>query len=292
MSKLNQQFQLSDGRRLGYDEYGPSTGRPLFYIHGSPSARVEFTLFGSEMLLQALNVRLIAVDRPGMGLSDFQPNRRLLDFPNDLLALADGLHIERFGLLAYSLGGPYGMACAFAIPERLTKVGIVSGAALLTKPELMQHINAGTRRYLNFPRENPVASHIFLWMMNVMVRLAPKVMVANAASFLPKPDRAIMDDPEIQTRFVKMLRQALRQGTRGPFHEALLTISEWGFCLPGIQIPILLWHGEADQNIPVAMARHVASRIPQCAATFYPDEGHLSMFKKNAAEIMGKLVKS
>ena len=106
MSELNQQMQLPDGRRLGYDERGPSNGKPLFYFHGSPSSRVESTLYVSEDLLQSLNVRLIAVDRPGMGLSDFQPNRRILDCSQDVVALADHLNIERFAILAYSLGGP------------------------------------------------------------------------------------------------------------------------------------------------------------------------------------------
>lgn len=100
MPRLNQQFQPPDGRRLGFDEYGAPDGKPLFYFHGSPSSRLEARLYLSEDLLQSLDVRLIAVDRPGMGLSDFQPNRRLLDFPKDLLALADHLKIDRFATLA------------------------------------------------------------------------------------------------------------------------------------------------------------------------------------------------
>lgn len=128
MSNLNQQFQLPDGRKLGYDERGALDGKPLFYLHGSPSSRVESELYVSDELLHSLGVHLIAVDRPGMGLSDFQPNRHLLDWSNDVIAFADHLNLERFSILAYSLGGPYGMACAHAIPERLTKVGIVSGA--------------------------------------------------------------------------------------------------------------------------------------------------------------------
>ena len=101
MSRLNQQLRLPDGRRLGYNEYGPPDGAPLFYFHGAPTARLEFELYGSEILLQSLQVRVIAADRPGMGLSDFQPGRRLLDWPTDVLALADHLKIERFPILAY-----------------------------------------------------------------------------------------------------------------------------------------------------------------------------------------------
>ncbi|PJB65604.1 MAG: hypothetical protein CO094_09585 [Anaerolineae bacterium CG_4_9_14_3_um_filter_57_17] len=198
MSKLNQRFQLPDGRRLGYDEHGAPDGAPIFYLHGLPSSRLEAKLYLSEDLLQSLNVRLIAVDRPGMGLSDFQPKRRLLDFPRDLLALADHLNIERFSILAYSLRGPYGLACAFAIPERLHKVGIVSGAALFTESELMANINGGTRKFLTMPREKPFLSRLFLWMMlGVMPRVAPKQFIAGAASVLPEADRAVVSDPEI-----------------------------------------------------------------------------------------------
>jgi pimeloyl-ACP methyl ester carboxylesterase len=82
----------------------------------------------------------------------------------------------------------------------------------------------------------------------------------------------------------------MSQGTGGAFHESLLTVTNWGFRLQDINIPVLLWHGEADQNIPVEMARFAARAIPQCEATFYPDEGHLSLFKKQAEEILRALV--
>ena len=251
MTKLNQRFQLPDGRKLGYDEYGAPDGAPIFYLHGSPSSRLEVKLYVSEDLLQSLNVRLIAVDRPGMGLSDFQQNRQLLDFPRDVLALADHLGIERFSVLAYSLGGPYGLACAFAISERLHKVGIVSGAALFTEPELMTNINEGTRKFLTMPREKPFLSRLFLWMMlGVMPRVAPKQFIAGAAAVLPEADRAVVSDPEIQKRFLNAVHEAMRQGTRGAFHESLLSVTDYGFRLQEIQTPIHLWHGEAGSKHP------------------------------------------
>lgn len=292
MSELNQQMQLPDGRRLGYDERGPSNGKPLFYFHGSPSSRIESTLYVSEGSLQSLNVRLIAVDRPGMGLSDFQPNRRLLDWSQDVLVLADHLKIEHFAILAYSLGGPYGLACAHAIHDRLTKVGIVSGSAMFTEPELLKNINEGTRRFLNMPRENPLASRLFLGMvLGIMPRIAPNKFIAQANSFLPAPDREIvLPDTEFQMGFIRMVREAMQQGTRGAFHESLLTITDRGFRLQDIQTPILLWHGESDRNIPVEMAHYAATAIPKCEAEFYPNEGHLSLLKKNVEKIIRKLV--
>jgi pimeloyl-ACP methyl ester carboxylesterase len=292
MSRLNQQFQLTGGRRLGYDERGATDGRPVFYFHGSPSSRIEAALYLSDDLLESCNIRLVALDRPGLGLSDFQPDRRLLDWPWDVLALADHLKIERFTILAYSLGGPYGLACAFAIPQRLEKVGIVSGAAMFTEPDLVKNINEGTRKFLTMPRDKPWLARLFLWtVMGVMPRVAPDRFIAQANSLLPAPDRRIVrDDREFQKGFLRMVREAMRQGTRGAFHESLLTVTGWEFPLQNINTPTLLWHGEADQNIPVEMARFAASAIPKCEAKFCPGEGHLSLFKKHTGVILRTLV--
>jgi pimeloyl-ACP methyl ester carboxylesterase len=86
-----------------------------------------------------------------------------------------------------------------------------------------------------------------------------------------------------------MVREATRQGIRGAYHESLLAITNWGFRLQDIQMPVMLWHGEADQNVPVEMARYMATAIPKCEAKFYPNEGHLSMFKRNVEEIIRAL---
>lgn len=294
MSSLNQHIRLSDGRKLSYDERGPSSGKALFYFHGSPSCRTESNLFVGAALLASLEVRLIAIDRPGFGSSDPQSGRRILDWPQDVLALADHLQIERFSILAYSLGGPYGLACAFAIPDRLDRVGIVSGAALFTDTERMAQVNPRTRSFLTLPREKPWAARIFLAiMLGWMPRLAPEKFIAAAASALPAPDqKTVLSDPEFRRGFLDMVRTAVQGGTGAAYRESLLAVTDWGFRLEDIRMPVHLWHGALDQNIPVEMAHHAARAIPACDASFYPEEGHLSLFKNHAAEILRRLTEA
>ena len=98
MSKTYQQLRLA-GRLLAYDEHGAADGTPIFYFHGSPSTRLEWHLFGSEALARKLNVRVIVPDRPGLGRSDFQPGRRISDWPADVIALADHLALAALPLL-------------------------------------------------------------------------------------------------------------------------------------------------------------------------------------------------
>jgi pimeloyl-ACP methyl ester carboxylesterase len=114
---------------LPMSEHGPSDGSPLFYFHGSPGSRLAWKLFAEPGLAEELGIRLIVPDRPSLGHSDFQPRRTLGDWPTDITPLADHLGLTQFAVLGYSGGGPYALACALKIPERLTPVGIVSGTA-------------------------------------------------------------------------------------------------------------------------------------------------------------------
>src|SRR5690242_4253772 len=90
----NNQIRLKDGRKLGYAEYGDPKGKPLFFFHGFPTSR--FHAKRTDQAAKELGIRVIAPDRPGFGLSDFQIGRTLLDFPDDVLELANYLGIKKF----------------------------------------------------------------------------------------------------------------------------------------------------------------------------------------------------
>jgi hypothetical protein len=61
---------LSDGRTLGYAEYGNLFWCPLFFFHGQPGNRLF--RHPDEELAASLGLHLITMGRPGYGLSDFQ----------------------------------------------------------------------------------------------------------------------------------------------------------------------------------------------------------------------------
>lgn len=88
---------LPDGRKLGYSQYGLATGKPIFYCHGLPGSRVEAGHLHEAAV--ETGARIIATDRPGMGLSTFQPGRTVLDHPKDLEHLATHLKINKYGVM-------------------------------------------------------------------------------------------------------------------------------------------------------------------------------------------------
>ena len=137
-SNYAQHIILKDGRKLGYAEYGATEGRPILYFHGFPGSRLDLPLCVTNDIATDLNVRIIAIDRPGIGLSDFKRKRTFLDWPDDVVELADERSLDRFSVLGMSGGGPYAVVCAYMIPERLTSVGIVSGMGPANAPGIKQ----------------------------------------------------------------------------------------------------------------------------------------------------------
>src|SRR6266508_5640095 len=121
------ELRLADGRTLAYAEYGRPDGQPIIYCHGSPSLRVEGDLFLHSATLADLGLRVIVPDRPGMGRSDFQPGRRIVDWPSDVLELARALEFDTFAVLGSSGGAPYAAACGALIPDRVRIVGLLGG---------------------------------------------------------------------------------------------------------------------------------------------------------------------
>ncbi|KAL1892775.1 hypothetical protein Sste5346_006858 [Sporothrix stenoceras] len=122
----SQTVTLPDGRTLGFAEYGAPEGAPVIYFHGFPSNRLEGS--AADKLAKQHKVRLLCLDRPGYGLSTLQPGRRMLDWPDDVMAFASAQSLPTFGVLGASGGGPYVLACASKLPAGvLTHVGVMCG---------------------------------------------------------------------------------------------------------------------------------------------------------------------
>jgi pimeloyl-ACP methyl ester carboxylesterase len=289
MTRSNQTVLLTDGRRLGYDEYGPANGGPLFYFHGTPSSRKDWHSLGNDDLPEKLGVRVIVADRPGMGLSDFQPNRRISDWPADIAALADALRIERFAVFGYSGGGPYALACAQKMPQRLTAAGIAAGEGPVDQPGIYDGINPQALEFMRMAREKPRQFRMIWNMVCAMARYAPHLLARRGGFFtgLPEADKVVTQKhPELGQALYAAMIESVRGGTRGPQWDAALAVSSWDFPINNISIPIHLWQGEDDRNVSPAAGRYFARTIPVCHATFLPGEGHISLVVNHLEKIL------
>jgi len=285
----NLTFELKDGRNLGYTDLGSPEAKPLFHFHGFPGSRLEVAIFEDRIVQN--NIRLIGIDRPGMGLSDFKKDRTILDWPDDVVELADALGINKFAIEGISGGGPYAAACAYKIPDRLTTCGIISGLGPMDL-EVEEKIKS-IRRLSFVIRRMP-------WLFKLMISFqsrglkdlekAERKMRETIKKF-PEQDRKVMDDPKLLSLFFRESAEAFRQGNKGVFYEGRLYAKPWGFNPEDIspKLKVYIWHGEVDEAVPVAMGRSMCKAIPNCEGKFYPNDGHYSTIFKYFEEIVNAL---
>lgn len=272
-----------DGRRLSYTEWGDPAGRPVLEFRGLPSSR-----WGDAIDLAVLaraGVRRITVDRPGVGFSDPQLGRTLLDWPADVRALADTLGVGTFAVLGTSGGGPYAAACAVALHDRVSRAVLVSGLGPLDRSEALRGMNRGEAATMILARRAPMLAQCIVGAAVAAERLRPGTVYKGLLKALPEVDRRVAAQPRVRASLADSYALAFRQGVRGQVHDWAIIASPWVFRPEDIDVPVQLYHGGLDDRVPSHHARDLAARIPHCQLTEYPDEGHMLVFS-HAEEIL------
>ncbi len=281
---------LPDGRRLGYAEWGPRDGPPVLYFHGVPSSRLDALMFDGPAVAERAGVRLVAVDRPGCGRSDFQPGRRITDWPADVAALADRIGLTEFAVMGWSGGAAYALACARALPHRVLAAAVVSGMGPHDVPGLTDGTNPQSMKFFALNRDHPWVARLQDRLMAWGAGRSPDTFVARTTAAMPPVDRTPMGRPDVAAAYIGAVRECFRHGPRGGQVDTALMASAWQFDPTRINIPVHLWHGERDVDAPPAMGRWMARTVPSSRARFFPDEGHISLIVSRAEEILRALV--
>ncbi|NEQ45013.1 MAG: alpha/beta hydrolase [Leptolyngbya sp. SIOISBB] len=264
---------LPDGRQLAYAEYGSPDGHPLLYFHGGGSCRLEPLLLGNNVFSR-LGLRVIAPDRPGIGQSDFQAKRGFSDWVKDVETLADALRLEKFSVLGISAGGGYAAVCAAKIPERLRAAVIASGAWQMDTRDKLPKAN---RLRWILMQQFPWLHRGSLKVMQRSLNNSPEKLLASFKPHLPPADYAVLASLGRMEVYRQIATEALRSGTRGAAWDTQLCLRKWDFSLDEIQMPLTLFYGEQDQNVPLDVAKRVAASLPQARLMLLPNEGHISV---------------
>jgi pimeloyl-ACP methyl ester carboxylesterase len=268
--------RLRDGRRLAYSELGDPDGLPVFHQHGMPGSRLEHE--AEPDLYRSLGVRVITPDRPGYGLSDPHLHRPLLDWPSDIAELADRLGIHRFGITGLSGGGIYALACAAAIPDRLTGVVATGCPGPMQREGALAGMRFMTRAGVWLGSRAPWLLDGAAAVVGQFVRRYPRFFVEQAKRDKPPVDRRWLSMPSVSRGAADTLREALRPGAWGYVEDIRALARPWGFALEDIRVPVQLWHGDEDTVIPMHHSRYLASVIPGATLRICPGEAHMLMW--------------
>jgi pimeloyl-ACP methyl ester carboxylesterase len=268
--------RLADGRRLGFAEYGDSAGRPVLWFHGTPGGRHQVPP-AARLAAARQGVRLIALERPGVGDSTPHLYHRVLGWTDDVAQAVARLGIGRFGLIGLSGGGPYVLACARRFPERIVAGAILGGVVpargLDAAPGGAVPLLARFELLLEALRE-PLG--LALWGIGRMVRpLAWSVAPAVIRLVLAERDSEVVMRPGMYEMFVDDLLRASDQRFQGPVYDVILFGRHWGFSPRDVRVPIRLWHGDTDPLVPLAHALHLAAILPDAELAVRAGESHL-----------------
>lgn len=200
---------------------------------------------------------MIACDRPGMRGSDYQLKRGFRDMPADILALANALGVEKFGLFGVSGGAGYVATCAFLIPQRLAAVVIASGAGPMGSPEALASLPFLGRLVWGLSARAPgPASLLFSLTRPRDLQDVSKIRQRMKRSMSPV-ESAVFEKPSRLEAFIASGVESMHQDVHGIAWDTHLCARPWDIPLEEIYFPVRLLHGESDRNVPVAVARDV-----------------------------------
>ncbi|MBP7930051.1 MAG: alpha/beta hydrolase [Acidimicrobiia bacterium] len=279
MSRPNPPFnegfvELSDGRRLAFSEFGDPDGEVTFWLHGTPGGRRQVPP-GAVRTAERKGMRIIGVGRPGVNGSDVHHYDSVADFALDLMQVANSLGIESFNVIGLSGGGPYALAAASRLPERVKAVAVLGGLGPTKGPDraggytdLLGHFSP------IMPLVRPVLGCALAHGIRPLIPVASEVfdIYTRLGS---EADRDTFQDPDIKAMLIDDLVRALRSGLRAPALDLTLFSRDWGFRLGDINVPVRFWHGDADSIVPHGHGISQASLVPNADLITVPGGGHM-----------------
>jgi pimeloyl-ACP methyl ester carboxylesterase len=270
---------LPDGRSLGYAEFGDEHGVLVLWFHGSPGARRQVPPI-ARSAADRLGLRLVCIERPGVGASSDHAYRDLRDSASDVEVVVDHLGHERFLVVGLSGGGPYALACAHEMPDRVMAAGILGGLVPTAGAEA-----AATTGIVALARTCNLPLTVFrvplgLGLRGFVVAATPAghALYRAYTQLLAHGDNKVLDDPELEAMFVDDLTNGARGGFSAFVNDLVLAGRPWGFHIADVRVPIRWWHGDADPFVPLDQARRAAALLPDVRLCVRPHESHLGGF--------------
>jgi pimeloyl-ACP methyl ester carboxylesterase len=288
--KLEGNIAVGDNRQIGFAEFGDPQGRAVFWLHGTPGARRQIPM-EARVYAEQRQIRLIGIDRPGIGSSTPYQYDSVFAFADDLRTIADTLGIDKMEVIGLSGGGPYTLACAAAMPDRVVAAGVIGGVAPTTGADGIAGGVMGSVGLRVAPLLRVAGGPIGV-VASALIRLirpvgSPAVDLYGRVS--PEADRQLLARPEIKAMFLDDLLNGSRKQMAAPFADVVVFARDWGFRLDEVKVPVRWWHGDHDHIVPFDHGLHVVAKLPDVEMYHLPGESHLAGLGR-AEEILETMV--
>ena len=271
-------LELTQGRNLGYADYGPKGGRPVLWCHGGPGSRLEPQAVAEDAA--EAGFRIIGIDRPGYGGSTPVPGRSIGSWVPDAMALAEHLDLGSFVAVGCSTGGAYALALAALEVDRveccvaccaLTDMRWSEGRASMTEDDALGHLVAGI---WDAPDRDSALRHTA-----EIIGIDGKGLLTQAPSRpIPPADITALTDPVNLAGYAEASAEMFHFGVQGFTDDRLADGVGWvSFDVNRIKCPTVVLHGAADPIVVASQAEYTASLVPGATLRVIPELGHFSI---------------
>lgn len=276
-------IRLRDGRALAYAEWGPIDGRPVLHFHGVPDGRLSW---GGSSACWDRRIRLITVDRPGIGGSDPKRGRSVVDWPADVEELAEQLDLDRFAVSGWSAGGAYALACAHELGPRIDAVALISGAGRLDLPGFVEQMSTAPawRLAARLPSAMTLAYSALAHLARRSPGAAQKILFSGAS----KVDKTVIGRPDVGPRLIAAYVEAIQSGGRGLTEDMQAVLNPWGFDPSEIRLQVHVVHGRRDAVAPPAHAEHWIETLEAAHPVWVEEAGHF-LIEDHVEEVLDAL---
>lgn len=261
---------LSDGRVLGYSEFGDPAGYPILNNHGGLVCRLDVEPVHEQA--RDLGVRIISPDRPGVATSDRKPDRDTLDWADDVRELLDALDIHDFANMGWSMGGQYALAVAHAFGDRVKATAVIAGCPPLDDEEVFAELNDMDQELTKMSANHPAAARTAFAAIGKLEGHFPERMAKLTTRKSAPTDRdATIDNAD----WMGEIMSAAAADTHGLVDEYLAWVKPWRFELADVTSPVAIWQGTADTLVVPDYGQRLADGIPGAELHLVDGEGHL-----------------
>ncbi len=273
---------------MGYALYGRKGGVPLFAVHGTPGARTMLQPAGEEA--DRAGVLLIAPDRPGYGLSSPRPGYDLTQWVADVEELLHALKIRRFLLFGVSGGGPFAVALASLMPQRVRALALVGSVGPFL-PDIPASWLWRHRLFFRFLPAHPLLMTglfpLARWSILHLPRLSLKLLIST----LSKADRLVLSSGGHGEELLRAFQDGVRYGMQGVRDDLRIFSSPWNLPFERAAMPVCLWHGRDDRMVPAGESHALAKRFSNAVVVEQEGQGHFWIFD-HFAQVLQQLQKA
>lgn len=239
--------------QTNWTEYGDPTGTLVIYFHGTPGAPAEAALFDQHAKTHHLRVACLNRGAMPNGLD------RTAYFAKIAEQVRDIAQNRPVAVVGFSIGAHVALEVIALLPNQVRHVHLIAAAAPLAAGDFLPNM-AGASVF-KLARDKPTLFARITRLQQLLALLAPgllrKLLFASACG----ADRQLRQQPTFKAFITPLLKNSIGKHCVGYMRDIFHYVNA-SDAAAQCHAPVTLWHGEADNWSPIAMAHYLTNAIP------------------------------